>query len=244
MDCRLVLVETNVPENLGAAARVLRNFGFSDLVLVRPAVDPLDPRALHMSTHGEAILRAARSVADLSAALADRHVVVGTSARTGGLFRKQTVGSAREILPKVAVSLAEGAKAALVFGSETNGLTLDDIARCHYLLRIPAAGDYPALNLAQAVAVCLYELRCCLDAAASPASAAEARASVAELERMFAHLEQALRTLHFLYGEKADALMHGLRHLLARAGPTPMEVKLLHGLARQIEFFAGEDRRG
>lgn len=241
MDCRLVLVETHVPENLGAAARVLRNFGFADLVLVRPAADPLDPRALRLSTHGEAILRAARSVDDLSEALADRHVVVGTSARTGGLFRKQTVGSAREILPKVAASLAGGAKAALVFGPETNGLTLDDLARCHHLVRIPTAEDYPALNLAQAVAVCLYELRCCLDAATS-ASAAETRASVAELERMFAHLERALRTLHFLYGEKADALMHGLRHLLARAGPTTMEVKLLHGLARQIEFFAGEAR--
>lgn len=244
MDCRLVLVETHVPENLGAAARVLRNFGFADLVLVRPAADPLDPRALRMSTHGEEILRAARSVEDLSEALADRHVVVGTSARTGGLFRKQTVGFAREILPKVAASLAGGAKAALVFGPESNGLPLDDIAHCHYLVRIPTSEDYPALNLAQAVAVCLYELRACLDPSAAPPPPAEARASVAELERMFAHLERALRTVHFLYGEKADALMHGLRHLLARAGPSSMEVKLLHGLARQIEFFAGEARRG
>src|SRR5207302_1574067 len=65
---------------------------------------------------------------------------------------------------------------------------------------------------------------------------AESPAAFAEQERMFEHLRAALTDLHFLYGDKAGALMHALRHLIGRAGPTAMEVKLLHGLARQIEW--------
>jgi tRNA/rRNA methyltransferase len=55
---------------------------------------------------------------------------------------------------------------------------------------------------------------------------------------MFGHLRQALAELHFLYGENADSLMHAIRHLIGRARPTPMEVDVLHGLARQIRWFA------
>jgi tRNA/rRNA methyltransferase len=56
---------------------------------------------------------------------------------------------------------------------------------------------------------------------------------------MFDHLRSALEAVHFLYGDKADSLMHALRHLIGRAGPTPMEVGVLHGLARQLLWFAG-----
>jgi tRNA/rRNA methyltransferase len=55
---------------------------------------------------------------------------------------------------------------------------------------------------------------------------------------MFAHLREALERVHFLYGDKADSLMHALRHLLGRARPSPMEVDLLFGLARQLRWFA------
>jgi tRNA C32,U32 (ribose-2'-O)-methylase TrmJ len=57
---------------------------------------------------------------------------------------------------------------------------------------------------------------------------------------MYAHLRDALEAIHFLYGDKADALMHAVRHLIGRARPTEMEVKMLHGLARQLEWAANE----
>ena len=65
-------------------------------------------------------------------------------------------------------------------------------------------------------------------------------APFADQERMFAHLRQSLEAIHFLYEPNADSLMHALRHLLGRAQPTPMEVDLLHGLARQIGWYAAE----
>jgi tRNA/rRNA methyltransferase len=140
-------------------------------------------------------------------------------------------------MPKLLGALDTG-PAALVFGSETNGLTDEEIVRCHHLLHIPSDPSYPALNLAQAVAICLYELRRAWLVRTEPVPRAEPAATFDEQERMFARLQAALEEIHFLFGPKADSLMHALRHLIGRAGPTEMEVGILFGLARQIQWYA------
>jgi tRNA/rRNA methyltransferase len=234
--CRVVLVRTKIAANIGAAARVLRNMGLTDLVLVAPEADPADPRAeLLATTHATDVLRSARVVATFEEAVADCLLVAATSANVGGLFRRQSVGTPDEVAPQLLRVLPSG-PAALVFGPEPSGLTNDEIARCHFLIHVPTDAAYPALNLAQAVAICLYALRSAYLREPAPAAPAEPAAPFAEQEHMFEHLRAALTELHFLYGDKADALMHALRHLIGRAGPTAMEVKLLHGLARQIEW--------
>src|SRR5438309_8904062 len=106
--CRVVLVQPHIAGNIGATARVMRNMGLSDLVLVAPAADPADIQARRQSTQGESILNQARIVDDLAAAIADCALVVGTSARTGGLVRRQSVGAPAEIMPRVAEILRAG----------------------------------------------------------------------------------------------------------------------------------------
>src|SRR5207248_5097210 len=100
----------------------------------------------------------ARSCRDLGEALADCVVVAATSARKGGLFRRQSVGLPEEIAPLLVEAMATG-PVALVFGPERTGLHDDEVSRCHHLIHIPANRSCPALNLAQAVAICLYEVR-------------------------------------------------------------------------------------
>ena len=238
-DTRVVLVRPHIAANIGATARIMRNFGLHQLILVAPVADPLDVEARKLSTHGEALLHQARIVPDLGEALADCVLVAATSARLGGLFRKQALGPPDEILPL----LATPQPAALVFGPEPTGLTNDEVTRCHYLIHIPAEADYPALNLAQAVAVCLYELRKAWLKQTAPSEPREPAAPFADQERMFAHLRQGLEDVHFLYGAKADSLMHAVRHLIARAGPTAAEVDLLFGLARQLRWAARQAGR-
>jgi tRNA/rRNA methyltransferase len=240
--CRIILVRPQVAGNLGATARVMRNFGLSDLCLVDPVADPGDPQARQLSTHGESILNQAHIVPDLVDALADCVVVVGTSARIGGSVRQQSVGTPRQIAPSIISALAAG-PAALVFGPEPTGLTNDEVTHCHYLIHIPADPTYPALNLAQAVAVCLYEIRCAWLEVEGAISAIEPPAPFAMQERMFEQLRTALEEVHYLYGPNAEALMHGLRHLIGRAGPTAMEVDLLFGLARQLRWIAARAPR-
>jgi tRNA/rRNA methyltransferase len=234
-NCRVVLVRTTVAANIGATARVLRNMGLSDLVLVAPEADPADPRAALLATaHAADLLRSARVVATFEEAVGDCLLVAATSAKVGGLFRRQSVGTPEEVAPQLVRVLPSG-PAALVFGPEPSGLTNEEVARCHFLIHVPTDPAYPALNLAQTVAICTYALRSAFLRQTETVAPSQP-APYAEQERIFEHLRAALTELHFLYGEKADALMHALRHLIGRAGPTPMEVKLLHGLARQIEW--------
>jgi tRNA/rRNA methyltransferase len=231
-NCRVVLVRPRVAANIGATARAMRNFGASRLVLVAPECDVQDPRGRLLATHAEDILDSARVVADFADAVADCVLVVGTSARTGGLFRRQSVGLPDEIADRLVEALTAG-PTALVFGPEASGLTDAEVTRCHWLMHVPTDDTHPALNLAQAVAICLYEVRKAW-LRRGPQPATEPPAPFALQEHMFARLHEALTAIHFLYGDKAEPLMHGLRHLLGKARPTEMEVKLLLGLARQI----------
>jgi tRNA/rRNA methyltransferase len=241
-NCRVVLVRPQIAANVGAVARAMRNFGLSHLALVDAIADPTDREARRLATHGEEILNNARRVTEFGEAVADCVLVAATSARTGGLFRAQTVGWPEQVMPTIIAAAGQG-PVALVFGTESSGLTNEEVSRCHYLIHVPADTDYPALNLAQSVVICLYELRLAWlhgeRRGVSPTwPDLSPPADFATQEQMYAHLRDALEAIHFLYGEKADALMHAVRHLIGRAQPTEMEVKLLHGLARQMEWVA------
>jgi tRNA/rRNA methyltransferase len=233
--CRVVLVRPRVPENLGATARVMRNFGLTELVLVAPEVSLEDPQGRRLSTHGESILDQARIVGDLGQAVGDCVLVCATSARTVKLIRGQA-GTPRALMARVVRAAGTG-PVALVFGPERTGLANNEVTRCHHLLHIPADDAYPALNLAQAVAICLYELHCAV-LEARPKNGVPGPAPFEQQEQMFEHLQKSFQAIHFLYGEKAETLMHGMRHLIGRAQPTEAEVGILHGLARQILWYA------
>ncbi len=259
--CRVVLIETHYPGNLGATARVMRNFGLSELVLVSPVADRRERNAHQMATHGEEILNGARIVSDLSEAISGCVLVVGTSARTGGLFRQQSVGTPPEVMPRVVEVLQQARPAAILFGPESTGLTNEIVTRCHNLIEIPTADEYSSLNLAQAVAICLYELRSAWrNSSLLPSggggpgvsgrslrtpqllssgrqNADDDLAIVETQEHMFGQLKAALEEIHFLFGDKAGPLMHAVRHLLGKARLTEMEVKVLLGLARQIRWY-------
>ena len=244
--CRVVLVRPHYAGNLGATARVMRNFGLTDLVLVAPYATAADLDARRMATHGLAVLDAARVVPDLGDALADCVCTFATSSLTAGVFRAGTVGPAAEKMPELLAAAGAG-PVALVFGPEPHGLSNEEIARCHGLVHIPVDAQFGSLNLAQAVAICCYELRKAWsherneqEGVAATRSGARPVAPHADQERMFAHLRDALAAVGYLYDDKADALMHGLRHLIGRAQPTAQEVKILHGLARQLLWAAGQ----
>ncbi len=241
--CRIVLIETHYPGNLGATARVMCNFGLRDLVLVAPIADRSEQNAKQMSTHGEPILNNARIVSDLGDAIGDCVLVVGTSARTGGAFRQQNVGPPEAIMPHLVEALRQDRPAAILFGPEPTGLSNEIVTRCQYLIQIPTAAAYASLNLAQAVAICVYELHKAMLAgrasdgllAGDPSLARPA--NIETQEQMFRQLQTAFEEIHFLYGDKAAPLMHAVRHLLGKARLTDMEVKLLLGLARQIRWY-------
>jgi tRNA/rRNA methyltransferase len=237
-NCRIILVRTHFPGNLGAVARVMRNFGLEQLYLVNPVADPKHGEAQAMATKGLAILENAVIVDRLDSALADCKIALATSANVWGLCRNHSFGRPDEVLPELAEILQMG-PGGLVFGPEPTGLSNEEIAECHGIVRILTDREYPALNLAQSVAICLYELhRQWLHLQGAALKPTQAIAPHADLERMMDSLRESLEAVHFLYGTKADSLFYAIRHLIARARPSPNEVRILFGLARQLQWFA------
>jgi tRNA/rRNA methyltransferase len=245
--CRIVLVHTHYAGNLGATARVMRNFGLSDLVLVAPYAYTTNPEAVRMARDGLGILNSARIVPELGDALADCVYSFATSSMTAGVWRSGTIGTVAEKMPEL-IAASDAGPVAIVFGPEPHGLSNDEISRCNGMVYVPVDAEYGSLNLAQAVAICCYELRKAWsksenDARGQPEVPARSVAPFEDQERMFEHLREAFTAIGYLWGEKADALMHAVRHLVGRSQPTPQEVKLLHGLARQMLWVAGQVKK-
>lgn len=246
-NCRVVLVRTHYAGNIGAAARAMLNFGVRDLVLVDPVADAASHQARMLATRGVDVLDAARVLPTFDGAVADCGMVVATAGATDGTVRQTLRGGPADVLPGFADALAHG-PAALVFGPEPHGLTTAEVARCHGLLVLPTDPGYTSLNLSLAVGIALYELwkhtrRAGERPAEQDVAVARPPAPFADLDRAFAHLHAALADLRFLYGQNADQLMDGFRHLIARSRPTAQEVKMLHGLARQLEYAADRMRK-
>jgi tRNA/rRNA methyltransferase len=235
--CRVVLVRTHYAGNLGSTARVMANFGVSDLVLVDPIANRQTVEAVMMATHGVKILESARTVGTLAEAVADCGFVLSTSGVVGGLARKGYWGTPEEKLPQLLDTLPRS-PAAIVFGPEPHGLTLDEITLCHGMMFIPTATGHESLNLAQAVAVVLYELHKLWLAQEQKNTPLEPPAPFESQERMFAHLREALTAQRFLWDFRADGIFHVLRTVITRGQPTMKELKVFHGLAQQLAYTA------
>jgi TrmH family RNA methyltransferase len=231
MPIRFVLVRPVTPGNVGATARALKNMGFESLWIVDPAVHGIAAthEARYMAHGAEDVLARAHEVRDLDAALAGCRWVVGTSRRTG---RDRLAPLAPRDFAAAVRAAAERRPLAILFGSEEDGLARAELARCHDLVRIPAARDQPSLNLAQAVLVVAYELAMA-ERSAPSLSTARTEAPAEELEAMFEHLRTMLLEIGYLRAHSGHVRLLALRRLLTRARPTPVEVRLIRGICRR-----------
>jgi len=233
---RVVLIETHYPGNLGSVARAMKNLGFDELYLVNPQADARSPQAGRMAVHAASILETATTVATLDQAIGDCVMAVGTASKVDGVVRSSRRGFPREIMPQ-AVQASQKGKVAIVFGNEPNGLSNEQVGACTHLLEIPTSDLYDSMNLATAVGICLYELRLAWLDSIRTWVAQDRMASLEDQNRCFSQLKQALESIGFLYGVKSQTLFEGIKHLLMRCHPELKDLKLLHGLARQILWF-------
>jgi len=237
---RFILVGTQHPGNMGAAARAMKTMGLSRLVLVAPE-KPLDDEAFRRSAGAEDVLGDAPVVATLAEAVADCTLVLGCTARARRV-------QLEELLPAVAAQralakAAEPAEVAFVFGRERTGLTNEELQLCHLAVHIPSNPDFSSLNLAAAVQVLAYETRMAVlggVAGAAPADPEfrEQPASHAQVEGMFAQLGQTLDDIDFHKGRAPESAMRKLRRLFLRTGLSEQEVRLLRGILSDAQRMA------
>ena len=230
---RFVLVRPRVAENVGAAARVLRNFGHADWVLVDPQRLDLDV-ARRLAMGAEDLLERVRSVPVLDDAVADCAWVVGTDSRR---VRGRPPLEPGDLAAAVAEVASRG-PTALVFGGERDGLRAAELARCDALSRIPSRGPQPSLNLAQAVAIYAFALRGAPGPAPRRAAAGPAAASDEELVGLEESLRAALATGGFLRGPERHAV-GDLARTLRRSRLTRKEARLWGTALRCV---AGKER--
>ena len=232
----IVLVKPKAAGNVGSAARALKNMGLGDLRIVAPR-DWDTAAARVMAVHANDVLERARFFPTLGEALADRTLTVGTTCRHGP-YRNE-IRPLREAAPELMHAAATN-RAAIVFGPEDYGLSNEEIGQCQRLITIPAAPDYPSLNLAQAVMVVAYELRLAADSTDTAARDSQAGelASADQVEQMFLRMAEAFEAIGFVSRENAAHIMLTIRAMLGRGGLRPRELDILNGLVHQIGWFA------
>lgn len=236
---RIVLVSPSGPANVGAVARVMANMGLRELVLVSPRCNPADEAAVAYAAHGIDVLKAARVVPGIPAALAGCVRSFVTSSKLG-LYRRQGAVSCEDAA-REAAEVSAGGPVAFVFGREDYGLQNKELLHFDRIVTIPADESYPVLNLAAAVTVTSYELRrAWLRAGSQPQLPMAIDPGVATDETkqvLFARLFEALERVGFLYGQNPDHLKYALRHLLGRLDLGVNEADILIGMAQQILWY-------
>ena len=231
---RIVLVKPKGSSNIGSVARAMKNYGLKDLAIVGE-VQTQSYWARAMAVHAKEILREAQRFGTLREAVADCGLVVGTTCRSG-LYRSHS-RMPREVAPRiVSVARTGSGQVALVFGPEDHGLSNRDLQHCQWLITIPAHPDYPSLNVAQAVMVCLYEIY--LASLKKTPRGAISRAPAENIDRLFDRMRRSLLKIGFLDSQNPEHILLALRRILGRAGLEEKDVRILTGLFRQIEWYA------
>lgn len=264
---RIVLVEPAGPLNVGSVARVMKNFGLEKLVLVRPRCDRHDPESLQMAVHARGLLDTAQIVDSLPEALVGVERAIAT---TGEIHDTPTpLEQPRQVLPWLLhprpastspncdVKPDPGSplpafQSALIFGREDHGLSTQELHYAQRLLQIPSEQAYTSLNLAQAVAVCCYELSQLaslpLEQRLSNIQSSPPNQSVVEqadedrpatleaLEGYYEQCESLLLEIGYLLPHTAASRMKRFRRLYHRAQPSDREVKMLRGILRQMRW--------
>jgi len=232
---RIVLVEPSHPGNIGAVARAMKNMGLSDLVLVRPKAYPHPEASARASGAGD-LLDRARVVDSVTDAVADVGFVAATTSRPRDQnFRALDLhDAAARIFEK-----SQRGPAAVLFGAERTGLTNEELALAHLLIRIPANPDYPSLNLAMAVQLATYELFRAAGAPASPRPLSEPAVPLApgaDMERFYAHLQQVMDEVDFKDRTTGGThLMTRIRRLFQRCEMDQNEVNILRGILTSVQ---------
>jgi len=227
---QIVLVEPQVPGNVGAAARAIKNMGLSKLVLVRPWFHN-HPQTRYMAHGSEDVLENAVVVDTLGDAVAESVLVAGTSRRrrhnTAFLNPRHAAGPILEAATAGPVSV--------VFGREDKGLTNDELRSCQLFISIPSSREQPSLNLSQAVMVIAYELF----AGAVPRKKLSLDlADSRELSGMYDHLEKSLTTLGFRQWNDGDNYMKSLKRVFSRTMLERRDVATIHKLCVEIDKYA------
>lgn len=241
-----VLVEPQLGENIGAAARGLWNFGLRRLRLVNPRDGWPNPAAAAMASGAGGVLDEARLFATAAEAVADCRMVYATTARPREMTKR--VLTPEEAMREAAGLVEGGDRVAVLFGPERAGLGNAEVRLANAIVSVPVNPAFASLNLAQSVLLVAYEWRRAAFALPDPAGETPAegdpRAPSGDVGRMIAHLAEELDRAGFFFPEeKRPSMVANLENLFRRAPLTDADLRTLRGVIRALAEGPKRDRK-
>ncbi len=231
----ILLVRPRYHENIGSAARAMKNMGLNRLIVVDGS-SPLHRDAYKLASGAEDILERAEEFPNLREAISEMGCVVGMTSRVGK--ERTPLLTPRELVEEL-IPISEKNSIGLVFGSEKEGLTNEELSLCHFCVRIPSADSFPSLNLAQAVMVLCYEL---FQSATTIQKETGPLASSDHLERMFEHMERTLVAIEFLDAKQPERIMRVLRKIFGRTQMDEREVQIFQGIWSKVDWHLKREK--
>ena len=251
---RIVMVNTTLPANIGSALRAMKTMGLVHLVLVAPKHYP-HPDIDALAAGAQDLIAKIEVVDTLEQAIADCHVVMGTSARSRTI--PWPLLDARPAAEAALQSVQQGHKIAVLFGREDRGLTNEELALANFHVTIPVNPEYGVLNVAQAIQIICYELRMAATSAIQnvqklqhadetpkmPVLAQrmdwdEPLVTQQQMQEFYPHFEQMLTEIEFLDPNNPRLLPLRLRRLFGRIQLDRMEYHLLRGIFSRVQALA------
>jgi tRNA/rRNA methyltransferase len=231
----VILVEPQLGENIGSAARAMANFGLSRMRLVKPREAWPNPQARKMASGADRVLDKAELFDSVEAAIADCTLVLATTARAHD--QAKPVVDAVEAARDMAEPIAAGETVAILFGRERIGLENDEVALADKIITLPVNPAFASLNLAQAVVIVAYEWFKHATSGALPFRMPERSppASKQQLHAFFQMLEGELEKVEFFRPpDKRDTMQINLRNIFTRMQPSQQDIRTLHGVIMSI----------
>jgi tRNA/rRNA methyltransferase len=237
----VILVEPQLPENIGATARAMANFGLSRLRLVKPRAEWPNEKARAVAAGATHVLEAATLYDTVEAAIADLSYVLATTARAHD--QAKPVCGADEAARIMVEKISGGENVGLMFGRERNGLENDEVALADRIITLPVSPGFASLNLGQAVVIVAYEWFKLASGAELPFAMPQKSAAAPreQLLAFFANLERELERVEFFRpAEKRATMTINLRNIFSRMQPTQQDIQTLSGVIMAI----AEGRKG
>ncbi len=231
----VILVRPRDPNNIGAAARAMANFGLTELRLVDPFTVAFQDAV--SAVGAQDILKKAQLFDTLPQALADCPLSLATSA-----LRNRRLNQSFVTLPHLPdwLQTQPDGKTALVFGNEKTGLSNEDIELCTAVLHIPTTAKQPSVNLAQAVILTCYELA----RQSQPLPHKEPpniKATFAETERVVEELESLMQASGFKYDYTPTQRKEIMRILLRKSNLSKNDLFFIKNFAFYVHGHLQEE---
>ena len=221
----IILIEPRKSGNLGAVARAMANFGFTNLVLVNPKCKKNAKEAIKRAKHGLSVLKKAKVVKKIP----KMDTLIATTAMLGTDYNIPRSPISPEQLNKIIPSKG---KVGIIFGREGPGLTNEEILACDFVCTIPSSKKYPTLNLSHSVAVLCYELSKSLST--KKVSEHILFATKTEKDQLMKLLNQSMKKLPFKNDQKRQTQIKVWKRMIGKSFLTKREAYALMGFFKKL----------